>query len=256
MRVLSWMFMCLLSKIWIPSPWIEKFQIKQSTKWSICCGESAFLWSFTSAKRRVLFIWTVEMLVNLVSLKLSATLSIRGNKILECFTRTLHATNIFSSTFIRTYFLKFTLRPRKEDSIWKTTCTSCFKRTKIKWWFVNKIWRRIQEIMKTNTKELAGSNRNQLKTLMNSAILREQDIKQRAEKRNAARHEKTEELWAKKIKAKEEESKAKEGQMWNRLAELNGEFKKIKQSKKDIKKISSTVLQIVVNFLFFSIVWL
>ena len=58
----------------------------------------------------------------------------------------------------------------------------------------------------------------------------------------------------KKIKAKEEESKAKEGQMWNRLAELNGEFKKIKQSKKDIKKISSTVLQIVVNFLFFSIV--
>ena len=91
---------------------------------------------------------------------------------------------------------------------------------------------------------------------MNSAILREQDIKQRAEKRNAARHEKTEELWAKKIKAKEEESKAKEGQMWNRLAELNGEFKKIKQSKKDIKKISSTVLQIVVNFLFFSIVWL
>ena len=30
--------------------------------------------------------------------------------------------------------------------------------------------------------------------------------------------------------------------MWDRLAKLNGEFKKIKQSKKDIKKMSSTVL--------------
>ena len=57
----------------------------------------------------------------------------------------------------------------------------------------SKCWSTLQ-IMKTNTKKLAGSNRNQLKTLMNSAILRERDIKQRAEKRNAARHEKTEEL--------------------------------------------------------------
>ena len=70
----------------------------------------------------------------------------------------------------------------------------------------------------------------------------EQEIKQRAEKRNAARHEKAEELRAKKIKMKEEDNKVKEGQMWNRLAELNDEFKKIKQSKKDIKKMSSTVL--------------
>ena len=70
----------------------------------------------------------------------------------------------------------------------------------------------------------------------------EQEIKQREEKRNAARREKAEELREEKIKAKEKENKAKEGQMWNRLAELNGEFKKIKQSKKDIKKMSSTVL--------------
>ena len=41
---------------------------------------------------------------------------------------------------------------------------------------------------------------------------------------------------------KEEDNKVKEGQMWNRLAELNDEFKKIKQSKKDIKKMSSAVL--------------
>ena len=30
--------------------------------------------------------------------------------------------------------------------------------------------------------------------------------------------------------------------MWNRLAELNGEFKKFKQSKKEVKKMSATVL--------------
>lgn len=29
--------------------------------------------------------------------------------------------------------------------------------------------------------------------------------------------------------------------MWNRLNELNGEFKKIKNSKKEIKKLSATV---------------
>ena len=79
----------------------------------------------------------------------------------------------------------------------------------------------------------------------------EEDIKKCAEKRNAMRCEKAEELKAKKLKVKEEENKAKEGQLWNRLAELNGEFKKIKQSKRDIKKMSATVLQIVVIFLFF-----
>ena len=56
------------------------------------------------------------------------------------------------------------------------------------------------------------------------------------------RREKAEELKAKKLKVKEEENKAKEGQLWNRLAELNGEFKKIKQSKRDVKKMSATVL--------------
>ena len=33
-----------------------------------------------------------------------------------------------------------------------------------------------------------------------------------------------------------------EGQMWNRLDELNREFKKIKQTKKEAKKMSSTIL--------------
>ena len=52
------------------------------------------------------------------------------------------------------------------------------------------------------------------------------------EKRNAMRRGKAEELRAKKPKIKQEDNKLKEGEMWNRLAELNGEFKKIKQSRK------------------------
>ena len=56
------------------------------------------------------------------------------------------------------------------------------------------------------------------------------------------RREKAEELKAKKLKVKEEENKAKEGQIWNRLAELNSQFKTIKQLKKDAKTMSATVL--------------
>ena len=44
----------------------------------------------------------------------------------------------------------------------------------------------------------------------------------------------------KKQKLREEENRVKEGQMWDRLAELNGEFKKIKKAKKDSKKMSET----------------
>ena len=46
------------------------------------------------------------------------------------------------------------------------------------------------------------------------------------------------------------DDKVKEGEMWNRLNKLNGEFKKIKQANKDKTKISSTILS---NFHFFSI---
>ena len=70
----------------------------------------------------------------------------------------------------------------------------------------------------------------------------EQQIKERAEKRSVARRERAEYLKAKKLKLKEENNKAKEGQIWNRLAELNSEFKKIKQTKKESKKMSSTIL--------------
>ena len=70
----------------------------------------------------------------------------------------------------------------------------------------------------------------------------EQQIKERAEKCKAARRKQAEELKAKKIKLNEENDQAKEGQMWDRLAELNSEFKKIKQTKKEAKKMSSTII--------------
>ena len=70
----------------------------------------------------------------------------------------------------------------------------------------------------------------------------EQEVKDRATKRLADRRKKAEELKIKKPKQKSEENKVREGEMWNRLNELNGEFKKIRQSKKESKKMSTTVL--------------
>ena len=67
MKILSSTSTCCLLKIWILFLWVEKLQIKQSTRWSICSGESAFLQNFIgiSAKRKISFISTVEMLDNL-----------------------------------------------------------------------------------------------------------------------------------------------------------------------------------------------
>ena len=65
----------------------------------------------------------------------------------------------------------------------------------------------------------------------------EQEVKEWAEKRLAERREKAEDLKAKRRKQKSEENKVKEGEMWNRLNELNGEFKKIRESKKEAKKV-------------------
>ena len=66
-------------------------------------------------------------------------------------------------------------------------------------------------------------------------------MKERAEKRLAERRKKAEDLKAKKLKLKPEENKVEEGEMWNRLNKFNGEFKKIRQSKKEEKKISATI---------------
>ena len=53
--------------------------------------------------------------------------------------------------------------------------------------------------------------------------------------------QKSRRLEVKKRKQKSEENKIKEGEMWNRSDELNSQFKKIRQSKKEEKKISAAV---------------
>ena len=70
----------------------------------------------------------------------------------------------------------------------------------------------------------------------------EQEVKDRTTKPLADRREKAEELKIKKCKQKSEENKVKEGEMRNRLKGLNGEFKKIRQSKKESKNMSMAVL--------------
>ena len=46
---------CCSLKIWILFLWAERLQIKQSMRWSICSGESAFLQNFIdiSAKKKI-----------------------------------------------------------------------------------------------------------------------------------------------------------------------------------------------------------
>ena len=71
----------------------------------------------------------------------------------------------------------------------------------------------------------------------------EEEFKRRAEKRNADRREQKQALKAKKLKINQEEDKANESQMWERLDALNNKFKTIKQAKKEeTKKMSATIL--------------
>ena len=76
---------------------------------------------------------------------------------------------------------------------------------------------------------------------MNSAALKKPNWK-KAEIQSAEKREWAEEKRAEKQKLKLEENKIKEGEMWNRINKLNGEFKKLKQAKKNEKKMSSTVI--------------
>ena len=70
----------------------------------------------------------------------------------------------------------------------------------------------------------------------------EAELKKKAEIQSAKKRERAEEKRAEKRKLKLEENKVEEGEMWNKLNELNGGFKKIKQVRKNMKKMSSTVV--------------
>ena len=91
-------------------------------------------------------------------------------------------------------------------------------------------------------KETHKNEQKPIKNFNEFSDSQEQEIKDRAKKRLADRRENAEELKIKKRKQKLEENKVKEGEMWNRLNELNGEFKKIRQSKKESKKMSEAGL--------------
>ena len=96
----------------------------------------------------------------------------------------------------------------------------------------------------TNENERKETNefkQKQIKNLDEFNDEEERKIKEKAEKRLSVKRLHAEESKAKKLQLIKE-AKAKEGEMWNRLAELNGEFKKIKQSKKEAKKMSATAL--------------
>ena len=70
----------------------------------------------------------------------------------------------------------------------------------------------------------------------------EEDFKILAQKQNEQRREQKEASKAKNLKIKEEENKANKSQMWDRLNELNSQFKTINQAKKELKKMSATIL--------------
>ena len=85
-------------------------------------------------------------------------------------------------------------------------------------------------------KKHPNTNKNQLKTLI--VLMMKKKIRyKKAEKQIAGRRIKAEEIKTKKCKEKIEENKIKESEMWDRLNELNSEFKKIKTSKNEPKKL-------------------
>ena len=92
-----------------------------------------------------------------------------------------------------------------------------------------------------NQKETCEFDQKPIKNFDQFSDSEEREVKEHAEKGLAERREKAEDLKVKKRKLKSEKNKVKEGEMWNRLNELNDEFKKIRQSKKEEKKISATI---------------
>ena len=80
-----------------------------------------------------------------------------------------------------------------------------------------------------NQKETCQFDQKSIKNFDQFSNSEKREVKEWAEKRIAERREKAEDLKAKKRKQKSEENKIKEGKMWNRLDELNSQFKKIRK---------------------------
>ena len=91
-------------------------------------------------------------------------------------------------------------------------------------------------------KEIFEFEQKPIKNFNEFSDAEEAELKKKAEIRSAEKKECAEKKRIEKRKLKLAEDKLKEGEMWNRLNELNGEFKKIKQAKNNEKKTSSTVI--------------
>ena len=168
----------------------------------------------------------------------------QGKKIFDCSKNLWRATKTFFNMSSRTCFLRFTRHQKNEGLIWRAISTSYPKRTEIRWRSDNTSSQKLHQTTNMSIeKKHSNSNKNQLKTLMNSATLKKPNWKKKAEIQSVEKRERAKEKRAKKRKLKLEENKIKEREMWNRLNELNGEFKKIKQAKKNEKKMSSTVVK-------------
>ena len=68
------------------------------------------------------------------------------------------------------------------------------------------------------------------------------EVKKRIEKQKKRWQELAENVKAIKQQKRDKETKVKEKQIWDRLAELNSDFKTIKKAKKEVKKMSETVI--------------
>ena len=80
-----------------------------------------------------------------------------------------------------------------------------------------------------NQKETCQFDQKPIKNFDQFSNSEKREVKEWAEKRIAERRVKAEDLKAKKRKQKSEENKIKEGKMWNRLDELNSQFKKTRK---------------------------
>ena len=112
----------------------------------------------------------------------------------------------------------------------------------------NKLMLRQQQLAKqpinfeTEPQEVCEFEQKPIKNFNEFSNGEEEEFKQQPEKRKLILREQKEAARAKKLKIKQEEDKAKEDEMWNRLNELNSQFKTLKQLKTEAKKMSATIL--------------
>ena len=143
---------------------------------------------------------------------------------------------------IRTCFLRFIRLQKNAESTWRAIFTFFCKP------YRDKIITRQQNLAKQPVNYENAQQKNckfeqkPIKNFDDFSDGEEEDFKILARKQNEQRREQKEASKAKNLKIKEEENKANKSQMWDRLNELNSQFKTIKQAKRELEKMSATIL--------------